>query len=101
MTTEWRSSMPANRRWRAFIRVCVPVLLHEAQSLRVHVLGGREQIPPDARRGGQRRQRSAERLDHEPAIVAHLAQGAERLVPMNHAGAGNAAVRFADVDVDE
>ena len=53
------------------------------------------------RRRGQVGQGPAERLDDHPAVVADFRRARERLVPVDVAGAGRAAVVLADVDVDE
>src|SRR5262249_27521382 len=50
-----------------------PLLLHEPQSLRVDLLRRRDQVAPPPCRRRKRRQRPAERLDRQPAVVARLA----------------------------
>src|SRR4051812_20744671 len=56
-----------------------PLLPDERDPVLVHFLRVREEVAPHSRRGGEVRQRTAERLDHEPAVVPGPLHRLERL----------------------
>ena len=73
----------------------------KARAVTRELLLALEHPPPDLRRRREVGQRVAERLDHDPPVVADLLQRGEGLVPRHLAGPGRAAVVLGGMEVDE